>query len=1620
MKIEDGGKAAKSEKMEVGDELVNINGTPLYGSRQEALILIKGSYKILKMIVRRRNVSVVRPHSWHLAKLSEVHPDVASMQYPADAFSLSWHSGCETSELPMQWNPLSRHCSTDKSSSIGSMESLDQPGQNYYEGTLSPIDPGMYQNKRDSAYSSFSASSNTSDYTVSARTEESSPINCMIRSTKQEDGRYLQTGQSALDPQEDVPSQKLAEHSKRPSLFSYDSNHLDIIKSPPQPPVRRDSLRASKNQMCSSEKRRASAPGETFYIPGKWSKDFPQLNISSCSQCQLAKDFCALHQKENLSSDQYYMLSSQADNILQNSDHPPCGDAGERNNCSDINRSQASDGDIESNKDVACYTVQKIRETFIKKTSFDLHKPEHHRSSQRESSSIKTVFRNDAKMAASDYCNESDNCNEENKINRKCNYSNYKGVQAATLQNTDINNCDLIANHGPYRSNGDLKETPPFQPGDSTGVQKSPKTLPDPDSGQLENAIPVKKPGSTRHRSAQMRRKSDRFATNLRNEIQNRKAQLQKSKGSSVLLCGEAVEERDEPVDCQPRPAPPPPPPKNKARLLEIKKAKTELFGNSDPPSQEKKESHGFEKNEVCNRLKEDIITTTNEIIPEDEEVCVAFRNKAANDWWRTSSLCASHRESPGYEENVVSQKATERSFDHSDRVLQQASNISQKTHSRRDERRISPSSQCTSPDTWGREKINMVDSTRHHEETRDSPVQEVHNSNKLWRTGSSQSICHNEPLAEAFPKNRPEDPNFSITQHSFGTQANANSAQKAEHLIEERSIADQRMVNYLEDRGVEKVRELKLQELEKSDATQCKASLQSPSFEDQVSQSKPHGARWTLSPARRPPPHSYFMKGSPPEVSNSNVEEAIPPITHMTEPNILMPFADRRRFFEDSSKGPPPAHHSMHMKANKNSFCSSLSDYSFPQVVAPDVRRHSVDHACHPLSPGRQESGLPCSEFCMSHVPEPPLCCNPNGHLADYLHSVSCSYRSCMFCSTDVCPALLKRNMSMSLHGYHCQHHHHHHHQWTRCNDCMCPNQHPSLEEGPAMHSDPWHLRKSMLQEVSLKEWNPQLKINRKCSQSVSELCQFNSGFHYPDPHKSCYEGDDQERPQYYRAASTYDLSCEHPFRPVDLPSAKDGLPQRGLLRDRSYSVNHLNLEHLAVRERQETPPVKQTEPSARPKKQGPPRPPPPNWEKYKGRRSSQESVKSVSALSRGQDLSDVSESNRNLEDARQRSQSLPMDKTFSQLVPSPQPVQGTGYGTEPSEMRSSPSGSQNRSLPVSPNQENSNECPEIPTDSLPHPSDFDQKFISDGAEEPEVADEGSLKDQPFCSKSSTMEQRSTNNPEKEHPPQLVDMFEGNFQRYEDDWSTDRESEISIPERYEFQPISPPPLYGATSPTSCTSYYNTSAAKAELLKKMKEMSDVQGKIEGMAGGEEEDTLTFKKMQLIDSISRKLSVLNEAQQGLQEDITANMMLGCELESLLKSLCKPNEYDKFRLFIGDLDKVVNLLLSLSGRLTRVESALNCSDPEPSVEEKLNLLEKKKQLTDQLEDAQELKAHVTRREQVVLETLSKYLNEDQLQDYQHYVKMTSALIVEQRELEDKIRLGEEQLRCLRESL
>lgn len=95
----------------------------------------------------------------------------------------------------------------------------------------------------------------------------------------------------------------------------------------------------------------------------------------------------------------------------------------------------------------------------------------------------------------------------------------------------------------------------------------------------------------------------------------------------------------------------------------------------------------------------------------------------------------------------------------------------------------------------------------------------------------------------------------------------------------------------------------------------------------------------------------------------------------------------------------------------------------------------------------------------------------------------------------------------------------------------------------------------------------------------------------------------------------------------------------------------------------------------------------------------------------------------------------------------------------------------------------------------------------------------------------------------------------------------------------------------------------------------------------------------FLQQELIDSLSRKLQVLREARESLLDDMQENNTLGDKVEATVQAICKPNELDKFRMFVGDLDKVVSLLLSLSGRLARVENALNSLEEGVSAEEKV---------------------------------------------------------------------------------
>ncbi|NWW73791.1 SHRM1 protein, partial [Climacteris rufus] len=172
--------------------------------------------------------------------------------------------------------------------------------------------------------------------------------------------------------------------------------------------------------------------------------------------------------------------------------------------------------------------------------------------------------------------------------------------------------------------------------------------------------------------------------------------------------------------------------------------------------------------------------------------------------------------------------------------------------------------------------------------------------------------------------------------------------------------------------------------------------------------------------------------------------------------------------------------------------------------------------------------------------------------------------------------------------------------------------------------------------------------------------------------------------------------------------------------------------------------------------------------------------------------------------------------------------------------------------------------------------------------------------------------------------------------------------------------------------------------------------------------------------ELLASARCRLQELWEERELLLSDARDCAARGQELEATVRDLCKPNEFERYMMFIGDLEKVVSLLLCLSSRLARVQNAMSRMDGSADAEEKQSLNERHQLLSRQREDAKDLKENLDRRERVVSGILAKYLTEQQLQDYQHFVQVKTSLLIEQKDLEEQIKFFEEQLENLEQSI
>ncbi|GIX73730.1 protein Shroom3, partial [Caerostris extrusa] len=173
--------------------------------------------------------------------------------------------------------------------------------------------------------------------------------------------------------------------------------------------------------------------------------------------------------------------------------------------------------------------------------------------------------------------------------------------------------------------------------------------------------------------------------------------------------------------------------------------------------------------------------------------------------------------------------------------------------------------------------------------------------------------------------------------------------------------------------------------------------------------------------------------------------------------------------------------------------------------------------------------------------------------------------------------------------------------------------------------------------------------------------------------------------------------------------------------------------------------------------------------------------------------------------------------------------------------------------------------------------------------------------------------------------------------------------------------------------------------------------------------------------ELMSSIKKKLDILLEEKAALQEELKQNDELGNKLSVKLRKTAQQNEWKKFSNHVEELEKISNLLLSLSGRLARTKNALLFLSSDASSEEKVfwDLESKYKRLSQQYEEALHLQKNINNRNHQVLFYLQKYLSKDELADYNHFIKMKVKLLVDYKELIEKIKLGDEQLKALTSS-
>ncbi|NXQ39172.1 SHRM2 protein, partial [Catharus fuscescens] len=1647
--IEDGSKAAAVDKLLAGDEIVGINDVGLSGFRQEAICLVKGSHKTLKLVVRRRNDLACRPHSWHATKFTESQPEAATSHLSSNACA-SWHSSyhassCSSNDLSNSWDQSSLFRTSDQFSSLGSMDSWDHTPQVAQYGRLSSarsnssIDHLGSQSKRDSAYGSFSTSSSTPDHTLS-NADTSSTENMLYKVGPWEtarqgskSGQFLNDSSGTEDKPGYLPAPIQYENNRGPRTEEHSDGKLtssgrssfgpvwyvpDKKKSssppPPPPPLRSDSFAATKGH------EKAHGP---VYSEGASTQHFTALNRSQ-PRSDWSLETAEQQRRPSRTCDRRISSSNYKSDL--SAEHT-FSSAGERySNVGAVNKLQPSLSSTDIRFEQPAYTY-------------------HHQHQYSDES----TFYHSARILAAPKDQQ--------------HYLSYSGIQDAAEQkvdNTGQSRYYCVTAKQPAQGSSkplQLKDDS-WKPAVGTDVSLGPHE---------NSAVTTMTP--------------------------NPKYYLpQQSIESSLTRCENSSHY---PVDRE-----------GDARCAVVEESKK--LNHTEKSGQKKSYENSSEENQTRHSQQEYVKGTENRSAQKDFGWGEDESSKISPQ--KTPMLHSLAQEGKKQSDNnpeVVTERQT--SFDthlskqarRSDRFATTLRNEIQMRRAKLQKSRStatlvgsSETEECG--ETW---KPDSTENVTTSSDTNSTSTYKDHLKGAQTRVLSATSFKRRnlEPSPAEYLPRSPERKTGSYSSSLLAlvsedvsgfleaTQAKPNTTGSGTHHISrigarKRFTTEQKLKSYSEP---EKMNEVGMSEDECH--AHCRPNISEealgsfadrwkffeetskPAFRKSSQKLGPHG----LAEGQPERPDRRAQEGeelwyerrvrvasvgletahaSTDSVHYSSSNRAAERIGKSAQPQRLGTFAEYEASWKEQWKPVEPRgsgrYHSAdnildtgHEQQGKSQYThersrSSPSTDFYKQEVSVEVRRQAEDlkedGECV-FSNINKLDGRNCT---VRQAHTGALRENPreksNQLDQNSGHKWKSSVRPLHVQEPTVLPHE-SRGRSGTLPS---DYRYSQENVNEKSKDCSLPH---------LPYSEPQILNENhSCQSQGKGEENHRIEpvlLNKKRGPAPQRP---------PPPKRDKYRRPDISAPSLGTSSESLLAAASQPFLSSSPSSTERFASQSSLCQSpaafngKLKSANPQQLQQVSSTENV----CQHLEEKTHLKSES---------SKYRYlQKPGMESSRSPSPQFAPQKLTDkppVSLQDENparierVIDNNTTVKMVPIKIVHSESNAEKESRQSLVSTMEPPALPSGLEKDQIKTLSTS-EQSYSRFCaytrqgvepePEARTKPVdPQPAEEPGSNLKDSSAATQASSYAKAKEKTFEDWKSEELAREIVGRDKSLADILdpnvkikttMDLMVGIFPK-------DEHLLEEAQQRRKLLPKVPSPKISeekkeeqnapsTISLTTNSTYYSTSAPKAELLIKMKDMQEQQQQQQSEDDSEDEldHDLSEKKQELIDSISRKLQVLREARETLLEDIQANNILGEEVEAIVKEVCKPNEFDKFKMFIGDLDKVVNLLLSLSGRLARVENALNNLDDNTSPEERRTLVDKQKLLTQQHEDAKELKENLDRRERIVFDILANYLSEENLADYEHFVKMKSALIIEQRELEDKIKLGEEQLKCLTDSL